>query len=105
MKSNTEQCQVMCMRENNPNYGCSVMGSKLGTITGEKIFEQLSEITAHYSVVVKKVNTMSGVIRKQRDSKTENTIMPRYGCTQTLDIVSVLSHYPKSICQSWQMMR
>lgn len=51
------------------------MGSKLGIITREEIFEQLSEIAAHYSVVVKKVNMISGVIRKQRDSKTENTIM------------------------------
>lgn len=52
------------------------MGSKLGIITREEIFEQLSEIAAHYSVVVKKVNMMSGVIRKQKESKTENTIMP-----------------------------
>lgn len=74
------------------------MGSKLGIITREEIFEQLSEITAHYSVVVKKVNMISGVIRKQRDSKTENTIMLWYWCTQTLDIPSVLSHYPKSMC-------
>lgn len=66
MKSNTEKHQVMCMRENNPNYGCSYGGSKLHIITREETFEQLSEITAHYSVVVKKVNKMSGVIRKQK---------------------------------------
>lgn len=29
----------MCMGENNPNYVCSVMGSKLAIITREEIFE------------------------------------------------------------------
>jgi len=29
----------MCIGENNPNYACSVMGSKLAIITGEQIFE------------------------------------------------------------------
>lgn len=35
---------------------------------------------AHYSEVVKKVNMMSGVIRKRTESKIENIIMPSYGC-------------------------
>lgn len=63
------------MGEKNPNYACSVMASKLAIITREEIFEWLSEIPARYSVVLKKVNMMSGVFRKRRESKIENNIM------------------------------